>query len=400
MAHQPESASAPRTPIVVVQPRDPGMFNGTDGIDVEEWLTLYERVSDSNHWDLTVMLANVVFYLSGTAKLWYDNHEADFGSWDTFKQKLRDLFGNASSRKIIAKQQLSTRAQTSTESYLSYIQDVLALCRKADSNMPESDKVGHVLKGIADDAFNLLMCRNCATVDAMIEECQRFEQAKSRRIERPFARLPNTAATSSCEERPPSNLSPPSAELTRIVRREIEAMAPASLFTNSNAGDSSTPAVSLVQAIVRNELANLGVHAACAVVSPTSASGAPTSFPRYPRFAPRSRNPADWRTEDDRPICFHCRRVGHVARYCHNRWSFPQRTPSFGHARRLDRSPFEPLSAAHPYNPDAATTWSSRSPSPRGHQSRSQPYRRPSSRSPPPRRAPSPSNRGSFTPEN
>ncbi|XP_037515261.2 solute carrier family 2, facilitated glucose transporter member 8-like [Rhipicephalus sanguineus] len=70
---------------------------------------------------------------------------------------------------------------------------VLALIQ-ADVNMTEADKIAHILKGIADDAFNLLIVKDCTTVDAVVKECQRFEQAKSRHISRQFVRLPNAAA--------------------------------------------------------------------------------------------------------------------------------------------------------------------------------------------------------------
>lgn len=52
--------------------------------------------------------------------------------------------------------------------------------------MTEVDKVSNVLKGIADDAFNILMCKNCTTVDSIISECRQFEQAKSRPITHRF----------------------------------------------------------------------------------------------------------------------------------------------------------------------------------------------------------------------
>ena len=175
MAHLP-STSVPA--VFLTHPRDPGPFCGTDKTDVEEWLTLYERVSDSYRWDPTLMLANLIFYLTGTARQWYDTHEADLTSWDVCKQKMRDLFGRPVGRQLAAKKELAGRAQTSTESYVVYIQDVLSLCRKADDSMTEADKIGHILKGIADDAFNLLMCKDCSTVDEIIKECRRFEQAK------------------------------------------------------------------------------------------------------------------------------------------------------------------------------------------------------------------------------
>ena len=144
----------PVQPVVLTQPRDPGNFCGTDHVDVDDWIAKYERFAAVYRWDPTMMLANVDFYLYGTAGAWFQAHEADLTSWDTCKQKLRDLFGRAVGRQRAASKELSCRAQTSTESYVSYILDVLALCRRVDANMSEGDKVGHLLKGIVDDAFN------------------------------------------------------------------------------------------------------------------------------------------------------------------------------------------------------------------------------------------------------
>lgn len=404
----PSTATPPLAPppptYVLTHPKHPGTFCGTDQVDVDDWIADYERTSALNRYDPTLMLANVLFYLKGTAKVWYENHEEEIGSWDTFKEKLRDLFGKPIGRKAAAKKELSIRAQTSTEPYISYIQDVLALCRKVDNDMSESDKVGHVLKGIADDAFNLLMCRNCATVDEIIEECRRFELAKSRRISRSFTRLPNTAATSSCEDGLSSHRqSSPASEITRIVRREIEAITP-TLPANGHV-DLQVPQVCLVQSIVREELSNLGFDV-CAVAQsrPIGFRSRSPPRPRSPpqeRSYPRSRNPAEWRTADDRPICFNCRRIGHVARYCHNHWSSSRN--QYNTARRTDSyrrfQPPEPIADNYrrplpvdSYACDAPDTQHSRSPSPRRHQSRSPPGRRPSSPSPLRRRPTSPLN--------
>lgn len=74
-------ASTPTTlTVVLAQPRDPGTFCGTDHLDVEDWIATYERVSAHNKWDPTTMLANLVFYLQGTAKVWYDNHDLTTGT--------------------------------------------------------------------------------------------------------------------------------------------------------------------------------------------------------------------------------------------------------------------------------------------------------------------------------
>ncbi|XP_077512696.1 uncharacterized protein LOC144123831 [Amblyomma americanum] len=242
----PATASTPAPTVVVAQPRDPGTFCGTDDVDVEDWLAMYERVSKHNRWDATLMFANVIFYLAGTARVWFETHEEELTSWDTCKQKLRDLFGKPIGHKLAAKKDLASRAQSSTESYISYIQDVLALCRKVDSAMSETDKVGHILKGIAHDAFNLLLCKDCATVDSVLQVCRQFEQAKHRRIARRFDRLPNTAATSSCEDLPTLQQPSHPANLTIIVRRELEAM---TLIAFTSQPPDAT--IALIQAVVR-----------------------------------------------------------------------------------------------------------------------------------------------------
>lgn len=107
-------------------------------------------------------------------------------------------------------------------SYIGYILDVLALCLRVDSSMSEAGKVGHILKAIANDAFNLLVVKHCSAIDEIIK-CWHFEGAKSRRFTK-FMRLPNTAAMSSYEDIH-SSLQPSTPEsVLHIVWHEIEAM--------------------------------------------------------------------------------------------------------------------------------------------------------------------------------
>lgn len=395
------SSSPPAPPVaptyIVLPPaRDPGVFSGQDGVDVDKWLNLYERISAGYRWDPTLMLANVLFYLDGPPRVWFETHEAEITSWDSFKEKIRDLFGDSTGRQLAARNELATRAQTSSESYVSYIQDVIALCRQVDEHMSESERVSHVLKGIADDAFNLLVYTNVDTVDTIIKECRRFEHAKSRRITQKFTRLPNTAATSSCDA---VRLPPTCDHVTRIVRREIEAACPAPIqppvFT-THASDPSQPSVSLIQAVVRQEFANLGLPSACPLTRPDARpySSGPT---RRSYTSPGSfRNPAEWRTPDDQPICFSCHQAGHIARYCRRRWTYvsrqtsmyptPFRRPAAGSPTYYSSSSHEPL----PSDATAPVRRFSRSPSPQRRQSRS----------PQPRRFSSPSFSGRSPQEN
>ncbi|XP_075738046.1 uncharacterized protein LOC119175706 [Rhipicephalus microplus] len=277
--------------VVLTQPRDPGTFSGSDSTDVEERLQLYERVSALYNWDPTLMLANIIFYLDGTAKLWFSNYEEDITSWDICKQKLIDLFGKPIGRRRAAQKELASRLQSGTESYVTYIH-VLALCRKVGDKMPKSEKVAHILKGIADDAFNLLVFRNSSTVDDVINECRRFEGVKSRRITPHFSRLPNTAATSTCEDAclPPAPAA--SDNIVCIVRHEIEAASP--LSDQVQAPDDSRATISLIKSVVRQELANAGLQTLCPVNRPDYRLPSTPNISRGPNNRPRYRNPAEW----------------------------------------------------------------------------------------------------------
>uniref|UniRef100_A0A6G5AB46 Putative vesicle coat complex copii subunit sec31 n=1 Tax=Rhipicephalus microplus TaxID=6941 RepID=A0A6G5AB46_RHIMP len=158
--------------------RDPPVFTGADGTDVEDWLAMYERVSVPNHWDEAGKLGNLVFYLAGVAGMWYNNHASDFATWSDFKTAITNVFGRPAVRKLQAEQRLRERAQQAGESFTSYIEDVLDLCKKSNDSMSESDKIRNVMKGIADDAFTMLLAKNPGTVAEVITLCQSYEELR------------------------------------------------------------------------------------------------------------------------------------------------------------------------------------------------------------------------------
>ncbi|KAH8040265.1 hypothetical protein HPB51_009813 [Rhipicephalus microplus] len=145
-------------------------------------------------------------------------------------------------------------------------------------------------------------------------------------------------------------------------------MAPAAIASDGPKDNAST--VSLIQAVVRQEIANLGITPVCAV-RPNESSASVNQIRVYPsRYPSRYRNPAEWRTSDDRPICFHCSRAGHIARYCRNRWS-SNSSWNTGAWRRFEGSSRR---FSTPHDPQPAPTnvqgrRFSRSPSPQGRRS-------------------------------
>ncbi|UYV81559.1 PDC2 [Cordylochernes scorpioides] len=53
----------------------------------------YERVAKHNQWDETLCLANVYFYLTGTALKWFENNEESILIWTEFMSQLKSVFG-------------------------------------------------------------------------------------------------------------------------------------------------------------------------------------------------------------------------------------------------------------------------------------------------------------------
>ncbi|UYV81700.1 hypothetical protein LAZ67_20002038, partial [Cordylochernes scorpioides] len=296
--------------------RDPTVFSGERGEDSQRWLSDFQRVARYNKWDDSMCLANVIFYLTGTAKCWFENFEEILNSWEEFKIKFCEIFGNKEDTARKAENILRTRAQTSGENVESYIQEVLLLCKQSNPRMSEGKKVSHLIKGVAEEVYQALVGKDISTVDQFVAFCRRFEAFKRMRVAPPrFNRLPNVTTISTAE---PENLE---ALIRRIVREEVQKfMAPPSTFA---AQDIDTPSPDL-RDVIRSEIQQ--------TLAPISAPRQPESFRPRRQYLPqndrgyrrRTEGPPNnqrtqWRTEDDRPICFHCGRPGHVARYCRDR---------------------------------------------------------------------------------
>ncbi|UYV81653.1 K02A2.6-like, partial [Cordylochernes scorpioides] len=296
--------------------RDPTVFSGERGEDSQRWLSDFQRVARYNKWDDSMCLANVIFYLTGTAKCWFENFEEILNSWEEFKIKFCEIFGNKEDTARKAENILRTRAQTSGENVESYIQEVLLLCKQSNPRMSEGEKTSHLIKGVAEEVYQALFGKDIGTVDQFVAFCRRFEAFKRMRVAPPrFSRLPNVTTISTAE---PENLE---ALIRRIVREEVQKfIAPPSTFT---AQDIDTPPPDL-RDVIRSEIQQ--------TLAPISAPRQPESFRPRRQYLPqndqvyrrRTEGPPNnqrtqWRTEDDRPICFHCGRPGHVARYCRDR---------------------------------------------------------------------------------
>lgn len=366
----PADGPAPANPlapawIVTSRQRDPQMFSGLPGDDVEDWLDDYNRVSAFNGWDDKLKLASVNFHLREVAKTWYLNNKEDLTDWSRFTADIRKIFGTSTLRSDAAKKKLAERVQHPAESYTSYIEDVLALCKRVNREMAESDRVKHILKGISSFAFNALAVQNPTTVGDVVMICQRLTDLQALRLQPASS---HTLAPDQGDLR---------AMIRAIIREELHGQASSSfpLVQPQTFGSS-------LRDIIKEELASVtcssppkpefraGPAHSDSVVMPHIPSSPSVPEASHVHLAPVSAayQPATYHApyyppwRPPRPTCYYCGIRGHISKFCRRRqrdecqvFSTPPRgdtrsthdyrSQPFTYSRR--RSPSPPDAADH-----------------------------------------------------
>ncbi|GFU82591.1 CCHC-type domain-containing protein [Trichonephila clavipes] len=149
-------------------------------------------------------------------------------------------------------------------------------------------KVSHLMKGVAEDIYQALLTKEINDTASFIKWCNYIEDMKQKKVGRPrFERLPNVVPVASLTDE--TDL----VSLIRtIVREEVHR-----LVNQTQESLDSDP--QSLEVIVQDELKRAPVQ----------------------KFPPEPRKTDVWRTADNRPVCFHCGRPGHVMRYCRERLS-------------------------------------------------------------------------------
>ena len=315
--------------------RHPSVFSGDAGQDPNKWLKGFDRVAKYNRWDHTMCLANVYFYLDGTAQQWFENNEDKLNDWETFQEELKKTFGDRQRQIRSAEEQLKNRAQRHGEPTQSYIQSVLALCNVVNPNMTEADKITHLMKGIAEDMYQALLIKDVATTEEFIKWCQRIEEMQQRRVGRKkYDRLPNVVPMAVVEDQ--QDLA---SLIRQIVREELQQcmaagtirpsehqimamdVSPVSREVSDAAGDEVFQTLAPVCPVNRTRREEWRrpamTYAAAAKRQPMNRPTRPQPTP--PVTMTPCRRTDVWRTEDNTPLCFHCGRSGHVIHYCRER---------------------------------------------------------------------------------
>lgn len=98
---------------------------------------------------------------------------------------------------------------------MAYIEDVLCLCRRADSGKSGKNQLHYLFEGLSHDPFSGIASRPPNTVAAFIVECKRYKDLRSGRIlQGSFEQLSEVIPSS-----PRSDLS---ASVRNVIRSKVQ----------------------------------------------------------------------------------------------------------------------------------------------------------------------------------
>ncbi|GFV84427.1 CCHC-type domain-containing protein [Trichonephila clavipes] len=178
--------------------------------------------------------------------------------------------------------------------------------------MKEDEKVSHLMKGVAEDIYQALLTREINDTASFIKWCNYIEDMKQKRVGRPrFERLPNVVPVASLTDE---------TDLVSLIRTIVREEVHRLVNQTQESLDSDPQSLEeIVQDEVERVLAPVSTKPTETRPRPTYAAVTRKYRAPVQKFPPEPRKTDVWRTADNRPVCFHCGRPGHVMRYCRKR---------------------------------------------------------------------------------
>jgi len=137
---------------------NPKPFSGDRNLALA-WIEDYENMMEANGCPNSLKLRRIRAYLTGLARDWLElvtSRSPDL-DWQAFKKRfIEDFCGIDVVQQ--AKKQLGTATQESGEHPYTFAVRVLGLCRRANPQMSEEEKIMHCLQGLSESLRNTLAC--------------------------------------------------------------------------------------------------------------------------------------------------------------------------------------------------------------------------------------------------
>ncbi|GFY06112.1 transposon Ty3-I Gag-Pol polyprotein [Trichonephila clavipes] len=168
------------------------------------------------------------------------------------------------------------------------------------------------MKGVAEDIYQALLTREINDTASFIKWCNYIEDMKQKRVGRPrFERLPNVVPVASLTDE---------TDLVSLIRTIVREEVHRLVNQTQESLDSDPQSLEeIVQDEVERVLAPVSTKPTETRPRPTYAAVTRKYRAPVQKFPPEPRKTDVWRTADNRPVCFHCGRPGHVMRYCRER---------------------------------------------------------------------------------
>ena len=123
--------------------KNPKIFRGAKD-DVQKWLEDFEHLVEIADIPECTRLSLIAYSLRGDALQWYKNNKNLFISWKIFVNEIKRAF-TSSFHAELAFQKLEAYSQGENQSIRNFYNEVLKLCKEADSQMSDSTKLKNLL---------------------------------------------------------------------------------------------------------------------------------------------------------------------------------------------------------------------------------------------------------------
>ncbi|KAH7982839.1 hypothetical protein HPB52_007400 [Rhipicephalus sanguineus] len=156
----------------------PPVFRGAPEESISEWLLCYEHVASLNNWDQATKVKFLYLALDGDAKKWHTTQilTGAPNSWEEWATLLKTSFTSRHSVEI-AYLRLENRTQLPSETPEQYYYDVVQLCARVNPSMTEDDRLRHLMRGLRPDVQEKMIIANPETCAAFLQILQRINQA-------------------------------------------------------------------------------------------------------------------------------------------------------------------------------------------------------------------------------